>query len=181
MVDCLNPVAIGRPSVAVRSTTVWNIRMLLAGLLAVTFSSVLHAEEKASAKGQAASVSALPDPTRPPPSLAAEVAKDVPSADEKASAPAGFQTMILRKGRKPVAIINGEAVELGGKLGDARLVSLTETEAVLQGEGGKEIFHLTPGIERKNIVPPVVKVRSNANAKTKVSKKVKKAKSQPTN
>lgn len=185
MVDCLNPVAMGLPSGTSEASVIASAKaargmcVLLAGLLVATLPSLLHAEGKEGLKTSAASAQNLPDPTRPPASLAIEEAKDAPSADEKAAAPAGFQTVILRKGKKPVAIINGESVELGGKLGDARLVKLTDSEAVLQGESGKEVFHLTPGIERKNIVPPVAKVRHNAKAK--VSKKTRKTKSQPTN
>lgn len=119
----------------------------------------------------------LPDPTRPPASLAVEESKDPASMDIHAGAANGLQTVILRKGRKPVAVINGESVELGGKLGDARLVKVSETEAVLQGENGREVFRLTPGIERKNILPPVVKKSS----KHKVSKKIRKTSSQPSN
>lgn len=118
----------------------------------------------------------LPDPTRPPASLAQDAPKDAQATAEKIGAN-GLQTVILRKGKKPVAVINGESVELGGKLGDARLVKLSENEAVLQSENGKEVFHLTPGVERKNVVPPVAKTR----AKAKPPKKYKKTKSQPTN
>ncbi len=82
----------------------------------------------------------LPDPTRPPAAF-----ENAPAATEaKAGNSAGLQTVILRKGRKPVAVINGETVELGGKVGEATLVKLSEREAVLQGPQGREVLHLTP-------------------------------------
>jgi len=91
--------------------------------------------------------SALADPTRPP---AAMTASEGPSADVKAIATSsGFQAVVLRKRGGKLAVINGETISLGGKLGDARLVSLSETEAVLEGPNGKEVMQMTPGIEKK--------------------------------
>lgn len=86
------------------------------------------------------------DPTRPP-----ETALPAPAgpAAGAAVAASGFQAIIRRAGRKPVAVINGQMVELGGKLNDATLVKLSETEAVLQGPSGKEVLRLTPAAEKK--------------------------------
>ncbi len=89
---------------------------------------------------------ALPDPTRPPDSLEG-------GAAAKPGGPAlsaGLQTVILRKGRKPVALINGEMVELGGKLGEATLIRLSEREAVLQGPLGREVLRLTPSAQKRS-------------------------------
>ncbi len=92
----------------------------------------------------------LADPTRPP-SVAAEAA---PADAEAAPAPAGLQTIVLRGGRKSVAVINGVPVELGGKVGDATLVKLSESEAVLQGPAGRQVLRLTPGIEKTDSAKP---------------------------
>lgn len=114
-----------------------------------------------------------PDPTRPPALLTTPepaVTEGGGGVAEGEAAASGLQTIILRRssGKKPIAIINGQAVELGGAVGEARLVKLSETEAVLQGANGKEVLKLTPGVERKNVVPPVRKVK-----KAKVKKKLK--------
>ena len=87
-----------------------------------------------------ATQSAPPDPMRPPSFV------HVAPADSLA-APTGasvLQTIILRRKGKPLAVINGETVELGGRIGDARLVKLSDNEAVLQGPRGRESLRLTP-------------------------------------
>jgi MSHA biogenesis protein MshK len=90
----------------------------------------------------------LPDPMRPP-VAAGETAPTANANSEGMPATTnGLQTIILGRGRKPMAVINGIAVGLGDKVGEARLVKLSETQAVLQGPGGKETLYLTPGVER---------------------------------
>lgn len=87
----------------------------------------------------------LADPTRPP-ATASE-----PAATGAAAIPAsgGLQTVIVGRGHKPMAVINGIMVGLGEKVGDATLVKLTESEAVLQGPAGREVLHLLPGVSKK--------------------------------
>lgn len=90
--------------------------------------------------------SALADPTRPPTSVASD-----PAMAGSETGPV-LQSVIMPKKGKPVAIIGGQQVSLGGKYGDSRLISLSEREAVLQGPGGIERLLLTPGIEKTNII-----------------------------
>ena len=94
--------------------------------------------------------SSLSDPTRPPAALEepAAAAETKPGKGVGVVPQSGLQTVIMRKGHKPVAVINGETVELGGKLGEATLVRLSEREAVLQGPQGKEVLRLTPNAEK---------------------------------
>lgn len=117
-------------------------------------------------------VSTGADPTRPPPSLLAPV-DDAPAQAGEVQA-SGLQTIIRRAGAKPVAIINGEHVVLGGKVGDARLVSLGETEAVLQGPNGKEVLRMTPGVNIRPVVAPLpprpAKIKASKKKKAKASK-----------
>ena len=98
--------------------------------------------------GYAQSDSSLSDPTRPPPT----VLEPVTTSSEGVVQSNGLQTVIRREGRKPTAVINGMIVELGDKVGDATLVKLSESEAVLQGPAGREILSLTPGVKRTNSV-----------------------------
>jgi MSHA biogenesis protein MshK len=86
----------------------------------------------------------LADPTRPPVALTAP-APDAPAAE----AASGLQSVIMRKNGKPAALINGEVVELGGKLGEARLVKISEDAVVLRGPQGEETLRLTPAAEKK--------------------------------
>ncbi len=80
----------------------------------------------------------LGDPTRPPAEFAG------PEGAEPAEAGLRLQSVLLPKNGKPTAIISGKLVALGGKVGEARLVRLSETEAVLAGPQGIERLALTP-------------------------------------
>ncbi len=95
--------------------------------------------------GVAPAFAQVPDPTRPAGSLLA------PDAGGGAAAPveSGVQTVILRHGgRKSAAVINGQYVEVGGMLGDKRVLKITESEIVLKGESGREVIKVTPAIEK---------------------------------
>jgi MSHA biogenesis protein MshK len=87
----------------------------------------------------------LADPTKPPAALAAPA----PDAAAVGAAAVGLQSVIMRKNGKPAALINGEVVELGGKLGEAKLVKITEDAVVLRGPQGDETLRLTPAAEKK--------------------------------
>ena len=87
----------------------------------------------------------LPDPTRPPVAFY----ESVTEAGEVAG-PVLQSVVIPAKGR-PIAVIGGQEVRLGGLYGDSRLVRLTEREAVLEGPDGTLRLPLTPGIEKTNI------------------------------
>lgn len=85
----------------------------------------------------------LGDPTRPP---------SIVAGSEAAPGDAGgsrLTSVVLPKQGRPLAVIGGQIVPLGGRLGDARLIRVTESEAVLQGPDGVEHLFLTPNIEKK--------------------------------
>lgn len=90
------------------------------------------------------------DPTRP------AIEPSVASAEESAPpVKTGLQSILRRKGARPAAIINGQVVELGAKVGDARLLQINESEVVLQGPAGREELRLTPAVEKSSpILPP---------------------------
>lgn len=87
----------------------------------------------------------LTDPTRPP------AGADKPAAEttgEGEPAATGLQTIIRRKGEKPAAVINGDFVVLGGRVGEARLVRIDEDSVTLRSAAGTEVLKLSPGIEK---------------------------------
>lgn len=86
----------------------------------------------------------LNDPTRPPAALEnpATAAGDAPAAAT------GLQTTIRSSCGKPGAIINGEYVLLGGRVGDARLVRISEDSVTLKGPAGRETLKLIQGVEK---------------------------------
>ena len=88
----------------------------------------------------------IADPTRPPVAVAE-------TADE-AGAAAGpvLQSVLIPKNGRPLAVIDGQQVRLGERLGERRLVRLSEREAVLDGPLGIERLQLTPGVEKTNVV-----------------------------
>jgi MSHA biogenesis protein MshK len=93
----------------------------------------------------------LPDPTRPPAALINPSVSGGGVVEDLASGPT-LQSVILRKGQKPAAIISGERVELGGRYGDARLTKVSESRVVLSGASGNETLLLTPSVEKKMVV-----------------------------
>lgn len=86
----------------------------------------------------------LIDPTRPPMSVAR------PGAVEEAP-PASQLQSILISNRRRLAVINGNTVALGDKIGDARVVKITETEVVLKTGEETEVLKMYPGIEKQPV------------------------------
>jgi len=126
-------------------------RLLLAASLAATTGLVLGEEVKSASSA---------DPTRPPAAMLD------PSPSNAAEVSSGLQTVIVRKKGRSLAVINGQTVELGGKVGDARLVKINESQVELQGPGGKEIMRLTPTVDIK---PHKPQVQHKAKAKAKAA------------
>jgi len=88
------------------------------------------------------------DPTRP--AIDASAGADL-SAESAMTTSSGLQSVILRKSGKPAALINGVVVELGGKVGEARLVKVGEEHVVLRGPLGDETLRLMPAAEKKTV------------------------------
>jgi MSHA biogenesis protein MshK len=82
----------------------------------------------------------LRDPTRPP--------SFSPESSAETAAGSRLQSVILSTRRK-LALIDGQPVHLGGRVGDAVLIALSETEAVLQRGAEVERLRLVPGIDKK--------------------------------
>jgi len=92
---------------------------------------------------QCASAQALTDPTRPPNVVQGEQGVESEPRTE-------LQSVLISRGRR-LAIINGETVALGGKLGDAKVTKISETEVELTYPDRKEVLKLLDGVERKPI------------------------------
>jgi MSHA biogenesis protein MshK len=114
-------------------TAAWNLRRNGFALLLCLISTVAFAQ-------------VLPDPTRPPDAIISPV--DQPSASKDS----GLQSLIISPTRR-AAIINGQSVELGDKLGDARLVEVHESYVVLRDAEGKHVLRMFEGVEIKRKVP----------------------------
>lgn len=92
----------------------------------------------------------LPDPTRPPASFSA-----VPTNNPVVltSGPV-LQSVLISPGRM-VAIISGQTVKLGGKIGEAQVVKITESEVVLRSGKETQTLKLFPDIKKTEL--PVVR------------------------
>lgn len=94
--------------------------------------------------GVAPGLAQVPDPTRPADAMLTPEGGGAATPVES-----GVQTVILRRGgRKSAAVINGQYVEVGGMLGDRKVLKITESEIVLKGEGGREVIKVMPAIEK---------------------------------
>jgi MSHA biogenesis protein MshK len=89
------------------------------------------------------------DPTRPPAGFdaVAPVGAAAPARPAKAS----LQSIIRRADGRPAAIIDGELVALGGRVGDARLARVGEDSVDLATATGRETLQLTPGIGKRPV------------------------------
>lgn len=123
------------------------VHMRLFGLLLLLLSGVVAAE-------------ILPDPTRPP---SGPLVESQSGAGGESGAPR-LQSVLMPQQGKPTAIIDGQVVPLGGKVGDGRLARLSETEAVIVGSQGVQHLRLTPEAEK-------VMVSQKSSKKTSGKKK----------
>ena len=84
---------------------------------------------------------ALKHPMRPP-------AFDPASAASGDAAASRLKSTLLSNGRR-LAIIDGQTVPLGGKIGDATLVDITPTRVILRRGSETEALLLLPGAQKK--------------------------------
>lgn len=110
----------------------------------------------AQALAQNAPSTAVGDPTQPPASFVA-----APAAEGNGGTSGSrLRSIILpRNGGRPAAVIDGQVIRLGEKLGEARLIRLTETRAVLEGPAGKETLYLTPDVTKTPVVTKTARQR----------------------
>jgi MSHA biogenesis protein MshK len=94
-----------------------------------------------------AEAQALTDPTRPP--SAPSIASDSPASQVETTG-MQLQSILLSSGRK-VAVINGIMVPLGGMVGEARLIRITETQVVLKKGEETEVLKMYPGIDKQPV------------------------------
>jgi MSHA biogenesis protein MshK len=96
-----------------------------------------------SVAGLAAAQSApLADPTRPPGAGAES------GAEAATTAAARLQSVLISPTRR-VAVIDGKAVALGGRIGAATLETVTESAAVLRYADRRETLWLMPGVDKR--------------------------------
>ncbi|RZI43061.1 MSHA biogenesis protein MshK [Herbaspirillum sp. HC18] len=90
----------------------------------------------------------LPDPTKPPGPLSG--AQNADSSAGLATGPV-VQSIIVSPTRR-IAIVSGKTVRQGDKIGEAKVVRITETEVVLRSGHEIQTLKLFPNIEKQS--PP---------------------------
>ena len=91
----------------------------------------------------------MSDPTRPPSASAVDGRGE--GAPEAATSQ--LQSVLISPGRK-LAVINGQTVALGGRIGDATLTKITETGVVLKRGDALQSLALLPGVDKKRARSP---------------------------
>lgn len=90
-----------------------------------------------------AAAESLPDPTKPPVAFGA-----APGIGAEDDGGLRLQSVMLPRDGRPMAVISGSTVRLGEKVGDGRLIRLTETEAVIKGPQGLQRLPLLPDVQK---------------------------------
>jgi hypothetical protein len=103
-----------------------------------------------------AQATAMRDPTQPP---AAYQAGFRGAAEDEMAMPAerNLQSIIRRHGAKPLAMINGQTLAVGGKIDGWTLVRIGEAEVELKGPGGRETLMLSPAVDKQPAKPASVR------------------------
>ena len=123
---------------------------------------VLLALPGAGAAGRAhAQDAALPDPTRPPAAML-PAATGAPAVAEDALR---LQSVIISEERRG-AIIGGEYVALGGRVGDARLTRVEPSGVVLRGPGGEVALPLFPAARKRPVQAQPEGAKAGASPQT---------------
>ena len=95
----------------------------------------------------AAAADVLQDPTRPPAELSA------PQGNAGTPVTSGPQLQsVLISAHQRSAIISGQRVTVGEKLGDARVVMINENEVMLKGSSGVQTLKLFPDVGKRLIM-----------------------------
>lgn len=114
-------------------------------LLAIIFVGAAKAQAEVSA-----------DPTRPQ-----NLPKESGFGAANDSAPTSLQTLIVPRKGKPSAVIDGQLVHVGEKIGDRRVVRISGSEVVLQGPEGWETLKMFQDIGKMPAANGKKQKRSN--------------------
>ena len=105
----------------------------------------------------AAHAAGLPDPTRPPAGF------DAGSA--AAAQPSGPRLQVVRTiGAQRSAVISGQAVKLGSKVGDAVVTRIDEDRVQLRGPEGMQTLKLFPDVDKQPAATADVQPRTKLRA-----------------
>ena len=87
----------------------------------------------------------LVDPTRPPASVSSG---DLHGTNPAAQSGPVLQSILISPVRT-VAIISGQTVRVGDRIGDAQVAKITENEVILRSGKGLQTLKLFPSVEKR--------------------------------
>lgn len=85
----------------------------------------------------------MTDPTEPPP-IPSSAAPGDTAAPSAPSAPS--LQFVMMTGKRTEAIIDGKLVQVGDRVGDSRVVKISQYEATLRGPGGVQTLRMFPEV-----------------------------------
>lgn len=96
-------------------------------------------------------IAQVADPTRP---------ADTPLTDGASAGTdnsRGLQAIIVRPGKnRSTALVAGQTVHIGSKVGEQRVVKISDNAVILQGDKGREVLQLIPAIKKTPVAKPRV-------------------------
>jgi hypothetical protein len=81
--------------------------------------------------------------------------------------PVGLQSVFISNTRR-AAIIDGQTVELGGRVGESKLVEVNEGYVVIEGTQGRQVMKLYPDIK---LTPAKIAVKHEARPDSRLKSK----------
>jgi len=109
---------------------------------------LLLAGATVSAGGVGAAESALSDPMRPPAGLGLAAETAVPGSNDSLVLQSVLTGSPGAAGRSAAAVISGQVVALGGRIGEMQLTRITETSVLLQGPQGSVSLAMNPAAQK---------------------------------
>ncbi len=94
--------------------------------------------------GQGAWAQTFVDPTRPPVSLGTSAVSEAAAS----AAALELQSVLISPTRK-VAIINGQSVTVGEKVGESEVIMIGENEVVLRNGRDVQVLKLFPAVQKR--------------------------------
>jgi MSHA biogenesis protein MshK len=87
----------------------------------------------------------LVDPTRPP-----QATSPAPGSDQARPAPGPQLQSVLISPNRRVAVINGQTVRQGDRVGDATVVKIDESSVHLRTGRSRQTLHLLPDVAKRD-------------------------------
>lgn len=124
-------------------------------LLMLALAAAVAAMAPASATAQE-----MADPTRPP-----------DSGDDRPAPTAGntlnLQSILISATRRE-AVINGQVVRAGGRIGQTKIVKISDNQVLVDGPRGMQVLRMFPGIDKRYVESDTIQELTRRQERRKV-------------